>query len=122
PPPAPLRRPHPAARRKVIERPASGPPAPANPKIAGQRLLAREAEGELWLWSDADIVAPPGFLAEARAELARGGAGMVPFPYVGREAAAAPAVFAALFVDAEFHPGVLLLRRFGAVDFGLGAG
>jgi ceramide glucosyltransferase len=118
-----LRRAHPAAKLKVVERPASSSPAaPANPKIAGQRLLAREAEGELWLWSDADIVAPPGFLAAARAELARDGAGMVTFPYVVREAAAAPAVFDALFVDVEFYPGVLLLRRLGAVDFGLGAG
>ena len=31
----------------------------ANPKIAWQKILSRHARGELWLWSDSDIIAPP---------------------------------------------------------------
>jgi ceramide glucosyltransferase len=92
-----------------------------NPKIAWQMLLAPRASGELWLWSDADIVAPPGFLPRARAEFARAGAAMMTFPYVVRDASAPGALFEALFINADFCPGVLLLRRLGAVDFGLGA-
>jgi ceramide glucosyltransferase len=117
-----LRRDHPAAALKVVVRPSGTRSSAANPKIAWQRLLAREAAGELWLWSDADIIAPPGFLRAARAEFARGNAAMVTFPYVVREIPAAPALFDALFVNVEFHPGVLLMGRLGTVDFGLGAG
>jgi len=47
---------------------------------------------------------------------------MLTFPYVVREVGSAPAFLDALYVNAEFYPGVLLLRRFGTVDFGLGAG
>jgi ceramide glucosyltransferase len=47
---------------------------------------------------------------------------MVTFPYVVRQLPAPAALLEALFVNTDFYPGVLLLRRFGAVDFGLGAG
>ena len=100
----------------------SGPDEVANPKIAWQKILAPHARGELWLWSDADIIAPPGFIAGARDEFARGGAAMLTFPYVVRGMMDAPALLDALYVNAEFYPGVLLLRRMGPVDFGLGAG
>jgi ceramide glucosyltransferase len=97
------------------------PDAVANPKIAWQMHLASEATGELWLWSDADTIAPPGFLQSARAEFAKCGAGMITFPYVVRKVSKPSALFEALFVNAEFYPGVLLLRQRGATDFGLGA-
>jgi ceramide glucosyltransferase len=93
----------------------------ANPKIAWQKILAPHAEGELWLWSDADIVAPASFLHSAQIEFERSGAAMLTFPYVVREIPAPPALLEALFVNAEFYPGVLLLRKRGPVDFGLGA-
>jgi hypothetical protein len=115
-----LRKTHSGARIKVVYR--SDPDEMANPKIAWQKILAREAEGELWLWSDADIVASPGFLQSARFEFARSGAAMITFPYVVREIKSPPALLEALFVNAEFYPGVLLLRALGPVDFGLGAG
>jgi Glycosyl transferase family 21 len=114
-----LRTKYPDAHLKVIFRTESDDVA--NPKIAWQKILARHAEGELWLWSDADIFAPAGFLPSARLEYARSGAAMMTFPYVIRELPAAPALLEALFVNVEFYPGVLLLRRLGPVDFGLGA-
>jgi hypothetical protein len=114
-----LRAEHPGARIQVIFR--SDADGMANPKIAWQKILSHEASGELWLWSDADIVAPPGFLASARVEYARSGAALLTFPYVVRKIPCVPALLEALFVNAEFHPGVLLLRALGPVDFGLGA-
>jgi len=114
-----LRAGYPGARLKVIFR--SEPDETANPKIAWQKILTARAEGELWLWSDADIIAPTGFLQSARLEYARSGAAMMTFPYIVQEIPSAPALLEALFVNVEFHPGLLLLRKLGPVDFGLGA-
>ena len=52
---------YPCAKLKVIFR--ADPDGVANPKIAWQRVLAGQAEGELWLWSDADIVGAIGLFA-----------------------------------------------------------
>jgi hypothetical protein len=114
-----LRVEHPQAKLKIVFR--SEPDDAVNPKIAWQKILAPHAEGELWLWSDADIVAPAGFLQSARLEYARSGAAMMTFPYVVRDIPSPPALLEALFVNVEFYPGVLLLRKLGPVDFGLGA-
>lgn len=93
----------------------------ANPKIVWQRILVRYAKGDLWLWSDADIVIPPHFLKLARKEFAQCGARLLTFPYAVSQIPSQASLFDALFVNVEFLPGVLLLRRFGQVDFGLGA-
>jgi ceramide glucosyltransferase len=111
---------YPDSRVVVVRR--SEPDTCANPKIAWQKLLVPRATGQVWLWSDADIVAPPGFLAQARAEFETGAEEMLTFPYAVRALPHPPALWDALFVNVEFYPGVLLLRRFGPVDFGLGAG
>jgi len=110
---------YPDARLKIIFR--TEPDELANPKIAWQKILARHAQGELWLWSDADVIAPSGFLQSARLQYARSDAAMMTFPYVVRDIPALPTLLEALFVNVEFYPGVLLLRRLGQVDFGLGA-
>jgi ceramide glucosyltransferase len=110
---------YPEARVIVVHR--SEADTLANPKIAWQKLLAAHATGELWLWSDADIIVPPGFLAQARTEFETCGAEMLTFPYSIRAVNRLPDLLDALFVNAEFYPGVLLLRRVGTVDFGLGA-
>jgi hypothetical protein len=110
---------YPQARVKTIWR--TEPDTVANPKVAWLKILAPHASGDLWLWSDADIVAPPDFLRTARADYAEPGARMMTWPYVVRELARGPALLDALFVNAEFFPGVLLLRGSGPVDFGLGA-
>jgi ceramide glucosyltransferase len=114
-----MERAYPRAIVRVIWR--DEPDSVPNPKIAWLKILAPHATGDLWLWSDADIVAPPDFLRTARAEYASAGVRLVTWPYVVRETAQAPALLDALFVNAEFFPGVLLLRRLGPVDFGFGA-
>ena len=111
---------YPKARLLMFSR--EQPDAVPNPKIASLMEYAPSAKGELWLWSDADIIAPPGFLQSARAEFAKCDAVMMTFPYVVRQVSRPAALFDALFVNAEFYPGVLLLRQRGAADFGLGAG
>lgn len=92
----------------------------ANPKIAWYETLAPHARGDLWLWSDADIVAPADFLRDLRAALATGD-GAVTCPYCVRAAASGAATLDAAFVNAEFLPGALLLGRLGSVGFAFGA-
>lgn len=110
---------HPRSKLRAIWR--DEPDSVANPKVAWLKILAPHAAGELWLWSDADIVAPAGFLRAAQAEYEAAGARMLTWPYLMREVAHLPALLDVLYVNTEFFPGVLLLRKLGPVDFGLGA-
>jgi ceramide glucosyltransferase len=94
----------------------------ANPKIAWLAILAPEARGTEWLWSDADIVAPPGLLTRIRTQLrSDGGIRAVTVPYCVRKVPHAVGWLDALFVNMEFLPGTLLLRRMGPVSLGFGA-
>jgi ceramide glucosyltransferase len=92
-----------------------------SPKVSWFHVLAAHAGGELWMWSDSDIVAPTGLLDTMRRELADGRAGMVTCPYVVRRIENGPMMLEALFANMEFYPGVLFCRRTGPVQFGLGA-
>ncbi len=94
----------------------------ANPKISWQRILARHAGGELWMWSDADILAPPDFLATARSEMLESRYHLLTNAYVVQQVSRPTGLFEALFVNVEFYPGVLLLGRLGCMRFGFGAG
>ena len=109
----------PNVRLIVCQRPE--PRQWANPKIAWLEHLAEQSQGELWLWSDADIVAPADGLDRMKGLLAGSGVGAVTSPYCVRQIPAAPEALAALFVNAEFLPGARLLGRLGTVDFTFGA-
>lgn len=94
----------------------------SNPKVAWLEVLAPEATGELWLWSDADVVAPAGLLEELRRELAaHPAAGAVTTPYGIRSTDHPAGWWDALFVNVEFLPGSLLLGRLGPVPLAFGA-
>jgi ceramide glucosyltransferase len=93
-----------------------------NPRVSWQYTLAQHAAGELWLWSDADIVAPPGFLQQARDEFARSGCELLTFSYVVREIACGPMLLEAVFANVELRPGMLACARRGDVRFATGAG
>ncbi|HXI83477.1 MAG TPA: glycosyltransferase family 2 protein [Verrucomicrobiae bacterium] len=98
-------------------------PRPAqfrSPKVSWFHHLARYADGEVWLWSDADIVAPARSLDAMRREFSESDAGMLTSPYVVRNAGSAPMMLEALFANMEFYPGVLFCRQMGPVRFGLG--
>lgn len=94
----------------------------ANRKVAWQKLLAPHALGELWIWSDADITAPAGYLEEARAEYQTSQAGLLTHSYVVRTVRKASDLLNALFVNVEIYPGVRFVGRQPQIGFGLGAG
>lgn len=108
----------PAVRIQVIRREV--PSQHANPKIAWLEVLAKSARGECWLWSDADVTVPPGFLHEAAA-LVGSADHTVTAAYVVRRVHHARGVLDALFVNVEFLPGVMLLDWLGRKDFAYGA-
>jgi len=93
----------------------------ANPKIAWLQVLAPSAQGEIWLWSDADVTAPPGFLNEICSQLAAGSSNVVTAAYSVKRIRQAHGVLDALFVNVEFLPGALLLGRLSRQDFAYGA-
>lgn len=94
----------------------------ANPKIAWLEWMAPEARGTVWLWSDADITAPPGLLTGIRTRLeAEPAIGAVTVPYGVRRTGHAAGWLDALFVNMEFLPGTLLLERQGPVPLAFGA-
>lgn len=109
---------YPAARLNVVVAPR--PAQFHSPKVSWFHYLSRYAKGEVWLWSDADIVALAGSLNAMRREFSESGAGMLTCPYVVRDAGSAPMMLEALFVNVEFYPGVLFCRQMGPVRFGLG--
>jgi ceramide glucosyltransferase len=106
----------PGAQLNVIV--AARPQTFANPKVSWQFALASRARGQVWLWSDADVLLPAGGLEALRAEFA---GGLLTCPYVVRRVGSRWTLLDALFVNVEFFPGVLLLRRLGNARFALGA-
>lgn len=115
-----MRRAYPEARVRLLV--AAGPTHWPNPKVGMLRILARSAQGELWFWSDADVVAPPGMLRTLRADFAASEAPLLTCPYVIAEDGRGAGILDKLYVNLEILPGVLLLARFGPVGFALGAG
>jgi ceramide glucosyltransferase len=113
------RRTRPGARINLVIRDA--PDQHPNPKVAWLEILAASACGEIWLWSDADVTAPPEFLSLVRAQLSAPGAEAVTAAYTVREISNAPGVLDALYVNLEFLPGALLLDRLGQNEFSYGA-
>lgn len=104
---------------KIINQSEDAKPFCPNPKIAWQYVLAPYAVGELWLWSDADIVVPPGYFARLRREITA--ARLVTSPYVIRRVQRLSDLPDALFVNVEFYPGARLLgRRVLSCAFGAG--
>jgi ceramide glucosyltransferase len=93
----------------------------ANPKIAWQEILASHADGQWWLWSDADIVAPPDFISNLRGDMGAGPQNFWTYSYVVTAVDRPPGGLDALFANVEFFPGVLLLGG-KPINFALGAG
>lgn len=94
----------------------------ANPKISWMKKLVSHATGELWYWSDADIEAPPGMLQSLRNDFASSEVQLVTSPYTITNVPSAAALLDALFVNLEFYPGVILLGKLNAIEFGFGSG
>jgi ceramide glucosyltransferase len=98
------------------------PDAHANPKIAWLAWLAPQARGDVWLWSDVDIVAPPGWIIQARAVFGQTTARLTTFPYYVRQPVHPQGWWDAAFVNAEMLPGAVLMAKTARpVDFAFGA-
>lgn len=110
---------HPAAQINVVAREI--PRQCANPKIAWMQVLAPAARGEIWLWSDADVFAAPGFLDGLCARLAASGANAVTAPYRVQQVGCDHEMLDAIFVNVEFLPGALLLERLNKQEYAYGA-
>jgi ceramide glucosyltransferase len=108
-----------APRLRVVTRDA--PRQCANPKIAWLQELAPLAQREVWLWSDADVIAPAGFLDEIGTGLAAGELDAMTAAYKVEQVRHGHDVLDAMFVNVELLPGVLLLGRLGRGEFAYGA-
>lgn len=111
----------PGEKIRWILRPGAAPVRHANPKLDWQHFLAPHARNEFWLWSDADITAPAGYLDTVRNELTAE-TGLVTNAYLVKKIGTMSQMLDALFVNAEFFPGVQLLARKKTGTLGLGAG
>lgn len=116
-----MRQSYPAAGIKLLADPDPARYA-ANPKISWMQILAPHAIGELWYWSDADIEAPPGLLHSLRTDFVSSDAQLLTSAYTIRNVPSAAALLDALFVNLEFYPGVVLLGKLNAIEFGFGSG
>ena len=99
-----------------------GPNRYPHAKVSWMYVLAPYATGELWLWSDADMHAPPGTIRSLRADFERTKARCLTSPYVIRSTGTAPEMLDTLYVNLEFYPGVILLSGQNMMQFGLGSG
>jgi ceramide glucosyltransferase len=84
-------------------------------------VLAVRARGDLWLWSDADVTAPAGFLNALVGQLLDSGSQAVTAPYCIRDLHQGCEVLDALFVNVEFLPGTLLLGQLNRRSHAYGA-
>jgi ceramide glucosyltransferase len=109
----------PTARIHILTREI--PRQHANPKIAWMQVLAPVARGQIWLWSDADVFAEPGFLDSIGGRLATGDVNAVTAPYRIHRVCQAREMLDGLFVNLEFLPGALLLQRLDKQDYAYGA-
>ncbi len=94
----------------------------ANPKISWMQKLIPHAQGELWYWCDADMLAPEQSITRLFEDIKNSGAKMVTSPYTIRHAEGPASILDTLFVNVEFYPGVLLLERGDNIAFGFGSG
>lgn len=110
---------YPEARFTVVCQPR--PATFRSPKSSWWHALAKRAQGRLWLWSDADMIAVPGTVTTLCYEHATMRAGLVTCPYVIRRVPVRPMWLEALFVNVEFYPGVLACRVWDQPTFAFGA-
>lgn len=114
-----IRREFPRRRIEAVICPAPG--RGVNPKIAVLEALDARAAHPIRVAADADVEAPPGWLAALAAELARPGVGLAACLYGAQPGPGAASLLEALWIDAEFAGQVVLARAVQGMRFGLGA-
>ena len=97
------------------------PACAVNPKAAVLEALSARAAHRIWVVADADIEAPPGWLAALAAAPASEGGGAACCLYGAQPGPGAASLLEALWIDAEFAGQVLLARALQGMRFALGA-
>jgi ceramide glucosyltransferase len=111
---------YPDARIKLVVH--ENPNRYAHPKVSWLRILAQHASGELWFWSDADMLAPSGTIRSLRNDYAATKARMLTSPYVIHGIDRSMEMLEALYVNLELYPGVVLLDHLNLIRFAFGSG
>ncbi len=111
---------HPALAARLIvsgEPPASADEA--NPKVHSLIAMAREATGDIFVISDADILASEDYVEMVAAEFSDPAVGVVTFPYraVG---GSLWSELEAVGANTEFWAGVAVAQMLGPMDFAVG--
>lgn len=109
---------HPARRARCLTCPV---PLDGNAKAAKLAAMEREADAEWVVASDADVFAPPGYLANLAGELAEGGADLRCALYILRGGGTLPDTLEAVAANADFWGQVLQNRALRGLKFALGA-
>lgn len=97
------------------------PPEGLNPKVDKLRQMASGIPAGFWVWSDADITAPPGYLDHVRVELARHPESLVTGCYLIGELSRTTDLADAVVINLQLNPGMKLLSRQGQLRGGVGA-
>lgn len=96
-------------------------PLDGNAKVAKLAVMEREAKAEWIIASDADVFAPPGYLANLASELAGGSADLHCALYIIRGGSSLPDQLEAISANADFWGQVLQNRSLRGLKFALGA-
>lgn len=92
-----------------------------NPKVSILRQLAPQARYDLLVIADADVKAPPDFLAVVTEALSQPGVGLVSCPYRAGAVRTLGARLEGLTMAADFIPSVAVARCVEGISFALGA-
>ncbi len=112
-----LRADHPDVPIRIVIAPAPGPNRKANLLDA----LARAAQHEVLISTDADMRVGPTYLRDVVAALSAPGVGLVTCPYRGAEPRSVPAHLEALHMGATFLPSAVLASRVFGLPFAMGS-
>ncbi len=94
----------------------------SNPKIDWNHTLSKEAQGDLWLWSDLDITVAPHYLHHLTLEWNLAPSGYLTNAYHIPTVHQCWGIWDALFLHFEFLPGVFLLHKRNRFHTAFGAG
>lgn len=97
------------------------PPEGLNPKVDKLRQMASGVPAGFWVWSDADITAPPGYLDLVRQELARHPESLVTGCYLIATLSQPSDLADAVVINLQLNPGIKILARLGQLRAAVGA-
>lgn len=97
------------------------PPEGLNPKVDKLRQMASGVPEGFWVWSDADITAPAGYLDRVREELARHPDSLVTGCYLIGALSRPSDLADAVVINLQLNPGMKILARLNQLRGAMGA-